>query len=41
MLGKIHANLYLTNLRQIQNALIITQYFQYSSYFETKAGFLF
>ena len=31
---------YMTNLRHIQNALIRTQYFQYSSDFETQAAFL-
>ena len=30
-------NIDLTKLRQIQNALIWTQWFQYSSYFETQA----
>ena len=34
-------NLYLTNLRQIQNALFRTQQFRYSSYFEIQAAFLF
>ena len=34
-------NLYLTNVRWIHNALLRTQQFRYSSYFETQAAFLF
>ena len=34
-------NLYLTNLSRILSALIRTQQFRYSSYFETEAAFLF
>ena len=33
-------NLYLTNLKRTQNALIITQQFRYLSYFESQAVFL-
>ena len=36
-----HTILYLANLWQIQNALIITQKFRNLSYFETQAKFLF
>ena len=34
-------NLYLTNLRQIQNASLRTQQFRFSSYFETRQHFYF
>ena len=34
-------NLYLTNLRRIQNASVRTELFRYSSYFEIQAAFLY
>ena len=39
--GLYFTNLYLTILKQIQNALIGTQEIHYSPYFETQAGSLF